>query len=275
MSPLAEVITRALNIVHQASATSSSGVRSKTDSSSRRSSTPLDQPRFDATQPLLRCMVSYSPPEFQLSLREFWIYREAARISRQGQRCQSTAGTFNSTTREFSCYGSGWRRLGGLSLLGQPYQSHTLQVIAKASPAHSQVIFNRRIASDGVVGATCIDSRRQSQTDNSRPRRNRSNYHRCAPRRRPVRTPPTSAIVSPLGPTVYATYVPNQSFDFTRTNEPQSPAPASLGLLRKHRRTAPDRSTAGALGQLITLTGGGFGPSTPIYTTPDTDGNIL
>ncbi len=154
-------------------------------------------------------------------------------------------------------------------LLGQTSQSHPLQAIAKASPARGQVIFNRRITSDGVVGQIAL-----TPTGNLKLLVQSPAATEATTTDAPLvaACPDTSyfAIVSPLGQTVYATYVPNQNFDFTRTNEPQSPALPSLGCFENTAGRLPIVSAAP--GQLITLTGGGFGPSTPIYTTPDMNG---
>ena len=151
-------------------------------------------------------------------------------------------------------------------LLGQAYQSHPLQAIAKASPARGQVVFNRLIAGDGVVGQVALTPAGNLKLLVQSPAATEATTT-DAPL--VAACPDTSyfAIVSPSGQTAYATYVPNQNFDFTRNNEPQSPAQSSLGCFENAAGRLPIVSAAP--GQLITITGGGFGPSTPIYTVTD------
>jgi uncharacterized protein (TIGR03437 family) len=79
---------------------------------------------------------------------------------------------------------------------------------------------------------------------------------------------PYFAIFSPSGQMVYASYVP-ATFDFASQNEIQSPAPASVVCFVSTAGRVP--TTLAAPGQLITITGGAFGPSSTIYSSLDTN----
>ncbi len=78
------------------------------------------------------------------------------------------------------------------------------------------------------------------------------------------------AIFSQTGELVYATYVPNAGFDFSAQNETGVTPPPVVACLAA---TAGRSPTAGAApGELITITGGGFGPRDPVYTVPGANG---
>jgi uncharacterized protein (TIGR03437 family) len=85
------------------------------------------------------------------------------------------------------------------------------------------------------------------------------------------------AILSPAGQLVYATYVPgtqfgapNTAFNFSTQNESTGPPPAVISCFASTASRFP--SGDAAPGQLITLTGGGFGPLTTVSTVPGADG---
>jgi len=85
------------------------------------------------------------------------------------------------------------------------------------------------------------------------------------------------AILSPAGDLVYATYVPgtmfnapNTAFNFSTQNESTGPPPAVISCIVSTAGRLP--YDAAAPGELITITGGGFGPLTTVYTTPGADG---
>lgn len=77
-------------------------------------------------------------------------------------------------------------------------------------------------------------------------------------------------ILSPAGQRVYASYVPTQSFNLATQNESAGPPQASVACFAS---TAGRSTFVGAApGELITITGGGFGPASPVYTAPGADG---
>jgi len=154
-------------------------------------------------------------------------------------------------------------------LFGKAASSRALTAVAKTSSSRGQVILNRRIVNDGIVTQLALTPA--------------GNLKLLA--RSPAWTEVTTAdaplvaacpdtnyfvILSAASQPVYATYVPREGFDFGATNEPQSPAPARLNCFANTAGRLP--SPAAAAGQLITLTGGGFGPPVPIYTAPGADG---
>ncbi len=77
-------------------------------------------------------------------------------------------------------------------------------------------------------------------------------------------------ILSPQGQPVYATYVPATGFNFAQQNESAGPPAATISCIASTAGRVP--STSAAAGEMITLTGGGFGPSSPVYTAPGSDG---
>jgi uncharacterized protein (TIGR03437 family) len=78
-------------------------------------------------------------------------------------------------------------------------------------------------------------------------------------------------VLSPTAQLVYATYVPNDaSFNFAAQNESTGPPPATIACFESTAGRGP--STAAAPGELITITGAGFGPPSPLYTAPGPDG---
>jgi uncharacterized protein (TIGR03437 family) len=78
------------------------------------------------------------------------------------------------------------------------------------------------------------------------------------------------AIVAPTGDLVHATYLPEAGYEFHSENEPSGPTQPALRCIANSAGRIPIR--AAAPGQLITLTGGGFGPSTTRYYSPDATG---
>lgn len=80
------------------------------------------------------------------------------------------------------------------------------------------------------------------------------------------------AIFSAAGELRHATYVPNTDFDFAARNEPTGPPPASVSCLANSAGRMPSYGGMAAPGEIITVTGGGFGPSDVIYTQPGADG---
>ncbi len=78
-------------------------------------------------------------------------------------------------------------------------------------------------------------------------------------------------ILSPSGQLVYAAYVPGSGFDFVNQNESSgAPPPAVVSCFASSAGRVPSMFLAP--GELITITGGGFGPSSVIYTAPGADG---
>lgn len=78
-------------------------------------------------------------------------------------------------------------------------------------------------------------------------------------------------LLSPFGQTLYASYVPMPGFDFAAQDEAPAPALAKLSCIANAADHAPLPVSA-APGQLVTVTGGGFGPAAPVYGTPDSRG---
>ncbi len=78
-------------------------------------------------------------------------------------------------------------------------------------------------------------------------------------------------IRSPSGQLVNATYGPGSGFDFANQNESAgAPPPAVVSCFAATAGRVPSMYLAP--GELITITGGGFGPSSVIYTAPGADG---
>jgi uncharacterized protein (TIGR03437 family) len=77
-------------------------------------------------------------------------------------------------------------------------------------------------------------------------------------------------VLSPTAQLVYATYVPTTGFDFADQNESTVTPPAAITCFASTAGRSP--STQAAPGELITITGAGFGPLSPIYTAPGADG---
>jgi uncharacterized protein (TIGR03437 family) len=70
------------------------------------------------------------------------------------------------------------------------------------------------------------------------------------------------AVWAPSGQLVYGSYVPTAGFDFAAQNESAGPQAPAIGCVASGANRIP---TAGiAPGELITLIGGGFGPTTPV-----------
>ena len=77
-------------------------------------------------------------------------------------------------------------------------------------------------------------------------------------------------ILSPFGQTLYASYVPVNGFDFAAQNQAPASAPVKLSCIANSAGRAPLFSAAP--GQLVTVTGGGFGPAAPVYAALDARG---
>lgn len=77
-------------------------------------------------------------------------------------------------------------------------------------------------------------------------------------------------VISPTVGIVYATYTLNSSFDFANNNESNGAPPPMVGCFADAAGRAPN--TVAAPGELITITGGGFGPLNPLAITPGADG---
>ncbi len=78
------------------------------------------------------------------------------------------------------------------------------------------------------------------------------------------------AVFSPSAQLVYATYVPSQGFNVAAQNESSAVPSAAIACFASTAGRVP--ATGAAPGELITLTGGGFGPPTPVFTAPGADG---
>jgi uncharacterized protein (TIGR03437 family) len=77
-------------------------------------------------------------------------------------------------------------------------------------------------------------------------------------------------VLSPMAQLVYATYVPAAGFDFDSQNESNATLQAAITCFQSTAGRVP--STYAAPGELITITGAGFGPLSPVYTAPGPDG---
>lgn len=150
----------------------------------------------------------------------------------------------------------------------QPYSLPRISA-AKVSTALGQIVINRSIANVGSLADVAITPsgnlkllvRFASPTEAT-----------TADAALAAGCPDTNyfAIMSPAGQLVYASYVPTTGFDFAKQNASQSPGPAKLSCAASTAGRFPLISIAP--GQLITLTGGGFGPAGPIYSAPDNRG---
>jgi uncharacterized protein (TIGR03437 family) len=78
------------------------------------------------------------------------------------------------------------------------------------------------------------------------------------------------AVWSPSGQLVYGSYVPTAGFNFTAQNESAGTPAAAIGCLASAANRLP--TSAIAPGELITLIGGGFGPTTPLQTPLQANG---
>lgn len=77
-------------------------------------------------------------------------------------------------------------------------------------------------------------------------------------------------ILSSAGETLHAEFVPSKGFSFDQENEPVNDPPARVACIAQTAGREP--SARLAPGQLITVTGGGFGPASPAYAAPDATG---
>jgi uncharacterized protein (TIGR03437 family) len=77
-------------------------------------------------------------------------------------------------------------------------------------------------------------------------------------------------ILASGGGVVQAEYVPSVGFDFERENERAGETPARLACVAQTAGRLPTGFVTH--GQLITITGGGFGPAAPVYSAPDASG---
>lgn len=140
---------------------------------------------------------------------------------------------------------------------------------AKISPASGQAIFNRRLANSGFVAELAITPAGNIKLllNNSTPTEVTT---QDAPLVAGCRDTSYFAIVSPSAQLVFATYVPTASFEFATQTETRPSTPANLSCFASTAGRFP--LVDAAPGQLITLTGGGFGPASPIYSEPDSSG---
>lgn len=72
------------------------------------------------------------------------------------------------------------------------------------------------------------------------------------------------------GRTIQATYVPTVGFDFRKQNEFAGVPVAKASCMAASAGRRPTSFLTP--GQLVTITGGGFGPDSPVYTSPGSDG---
>lgn len=77
-------------------------------------------------------------------------------------------------------------------------------------------------------------------------------------------------IVSRSGALLHADFVPVEGFQLDQENEPVQEPSASVTCVARTAGRMP--AAAVAPGQLITITGGGFGPAVPSYAAPDASG---
>jgi uncharacterized protein (TIGR03437 family) len=141
--------------------------------------------------------------------------------------------------------------------------------IARISTTRGQVVFNRRIASAGALTGLAFTPSGNVKLLVESPTSTEATTA-DAPLVAACSGTSYFAVLSPVGQIVYATYVAPTGFDFATQNEPASPPPASVGCIASTAGRLP--ITSAAPGQLITFTGGGFGPSTPVYSAPDASG---
>lgn len=154
-------------------------------------------------------------------------------------------------------------------LLAQPPYGLARISAAKVSIALGQIVFNRSIASVGLLADIAMTPSGKLKLLVSIPSPTEATTADAA---LAAGCPDTNyfAVVSPAGQLVYASYVPAAGFDLASQNQPQSPGPAKLSCIASTAGRSPLRSVAP--GQLITLTGGGFGPASPMYSAPDNRG---
>jgi uncharacterized protein (TIGR03437 family) len=140
---------------------------------------------------------------------------------------------------------------------------------ARILPALGQIAVNSRVADQGAVvntGLTPLANLKllvQAAAPDEATSPNAQLVAAC---------PNTSyfMVLSPTAQLVYATYVPTTGFDFADQNESTGTPPAAITCFASTAGRSP--STQAAPGELITITGAGFGPLSPIYTAPGADG---
>jgi uncharacterized protein (TIGR03437 family) len=141
--------------------------------------------------------------------------------------------------------------------------------IAKAAPARSQSVVKRRISYGGSLEAIGF-----TQAGNLKVAVRTIVPTEVTTHDAPLvaACPDTLyfAVLSPSVELVHATYVPASGFEFEKQNEAVSPPAPAIACLANSAGRRP--SLSAAPGQLITLTGGGFGVTAPRYSSPDANG---
>lgn len=151
--------------------------------------------------------------------------------------------------------------------------SYGFPYAARLSASTGRVIVSRRVASQGFVSQSGFTAtgNLKLQLRATAPTEPTSRDARIA-----AECEATSyvAILSRAGQVISASYVPDQElFDFSTLNESSLDARrAAIACFAATAGRSPSRSAAP--GELITVTGGGFGPPEPVYTTPDSAGRF-
>lgn len=152
---------------------------------------------------------------------------------------------------------------------GQTFTASPTLALARVSTTRGQVIFNRSITvgiASGLAftpaGNIKVLVQNPSSTEITSP---------DAPLAAGCEGTPYFLILSPSGQTIYSAYVP-ATFDFVAQDDMHPAAPASLSCFASTAGRVP--TSYAAPGQLITITGGGFGPSSTIYSSPDDSGTF-
>lgn len=153
---------------------------------------------------------------------------------------------------------------------GDAFSARTPVAIARTSPTTGRLLLNQTVVNQGAVSDIALTTsgnlkvllRFVGSTETTTA---------DAPLTAACSDTDYLAFLSPTGRLVHATYVPSQGFDFAGAREPQNPPAARIGCIANSAGRLP--AISAAPGQLITITGGGFGPNDPVFTAPDKGGN--
>lgn len=141
---------------------------------------------------------------------------------------------------------------------------------ARVSPTHNQVLVNRRLVNQGnasdialtPIGNLKLLIEGASPTEMTAP--DAALVGQCYLSK-------YFMILGPDGTTIYATYT-GQLFDLASQNENTGPPTPSVACFVNASSRYADSGFVAAPGQIIEVTGGGFGPANPIYNSPDSTG---
>jgi len=140
--------------------------------------------------------------------------------------------------------------------------------VARILPSPGQIALNTRVLDQGAIVETGL-----TPSGNLKLLATTAPDEATSPDAQLAAACPLSSyflVLSPTAQMVYATYVPIAGFDFASQNESAGTPPPSIACFAAAAGRHP--TTFAAPGELITITGAGFGPLNPVYTAPGSDG---